>query len=56
MYGIQMYAQKITKQVFGEQISKPNITDERRANCSQTTGKRLASSVARHGLVRLALT
>ena len=28
-----------------------NITDERRANCSQTTGERLASSTASHGLV-----
>ena len=32
-----------------------NITDYRRASCSQTTGKWLASSVARQSLVRLAL-
>ena len=28
---------------------KKNTTDKRRANCSQTTGERLASSVASHG-------
>ena len=32
-----------------------NITNLRRANCSQTTDDRLASSVANHGLVRIAL-
>ena len=32
-----------------------NITDLRRANCCQTTGKRLASSAARHGFVMLAI-
>ena len=32
-----------------------NITVKRRANWSQTTGERLASSIAWHGLVRLAL-
>ena len=32
-----------------------NKTDYRRANCYQTTGEQLASSAAKHSLVRLAL-
>ena len=42
------------QKIYTEKI-KSNITDSRRANCYQTTGERLTSSLASHGLVRLAL-
>ena len=37
--------------VYGWNDMQGNITNIRRANCSQTTGERLDSSTASHGLV-----
>ena len=47
----------ITTLAFAQiyKTTTPNITDKRRANCSQTTGERLASSVASRRLLKLAL-
>ena len=35
--------------MFEKHATRSIITDQRRANCSQTTGERLALSVASHG-------
>ena len=43
-----------TAQKFLFSKRRRKTTDKRRANCSKTTGERLALSVASHNLVRLA--